>query len=146
MQWNINRWYDANVGRWISEDPIGFQAKDANLARYVGNSPEIYADPKGLDACCPQRNNPARGHSACCSKFERFYAVFPGGDDARLRCINSLLDGTWPGVFGNALLSVGASTLTGILLLPCGKEVGVIGGAVVCLLAAAAQDGSGNMQ
>ncbi len=37
LQWNINRWYDAKVGRWASEDPIGFDAKDANLYRYVGN-------------------------------------------------------------------------------------------------------------
>ncbi len=37
LQWNINRWYDAKVGRWISEDPIGFEGKDTNLARYVGN-------------------------------------------------------------------------------------------------------------
>jgi len=27
LQWNINRWYDAEVGRWISEDPIGFRGK-----------------------------------------------------------------------------------------------------------------------
>ena len=38
LQWNINRWYDANVGRWISEDPIGFNAGDRNLYRYVGNN------------------------------------------------------------------------------------------------------------
>ncbi len=37
LQWNINRWYDPAVGRWISEDPIGFEGKDTNLARYVGN-------------------------------------------------------------------------------------------------------------
>ncbi len=33
----FNRWYDASVGRWISEDPIGFAGGDANLYRYVGN-------------------------------------------------------------------------------------------------------------
>ena len=39
LQWNINRWYDAEVGRWISEDTKGFKGKDANLTRYVfGNS------------------------------------------------------------------------------------------------------------
>ena len=24
LQNNLNRWYDARVGRWLSEDPIGF--------------------------------------------------------------------------------------------------------------------------
>ena len=39
LQNNLNRWYDARTGRWISEDPIGFAAGDANLYRYVGNGP-----------------------------------------------------------------------------------------------------------
>ena len=47
LQWNVNRWYDANVGRWISEDPIGFEAKDANLIKYVSNSPLSYLDYDG---------------------------------------------------------------------------------------------------
>ncbi len=48
LQWNVNRWYDPKVGRWISEDPIGFEAKDANLARYVGNSAVNQIDSNGL--------------------------------------------------------------------------------------------------
>ncbi len=48
LQNNLNRWYDAKVGRWISEDPIGFAAGDANIYRYVGNSPTNYVDPSGL--------------------------------------------------------------------------------------------------
>jgi hypothetical protein len=35
LQWNINRWYDSKVGRWMSEDPIGFEGVDRNLYRYV---------------------------------------------------------------------------------------------------------------
>jgi RHS repeat-associated protein len=31
------RYYDAGVGRFISEDPIGFNAGDGNLTRYVFN-------------------------------------------------------------------------------------------------------------
>ena len=45
---NNHRWYDANTGRWISKDPIGFAAGDANLSRYVGNGPVNASDPSGL--------------------------------------------------------------------------------------------------
>jgi RHS repeat-associated protein len=34
LQYNRARWYDAKVGRWLSEDPIGFSAGDHNLQRY----------------------------------------------------------------------------------------------------------------
>jgi RHS repeat-associated protein len=42
------RYYDARVGRFLSTDPIGFTAGDANLYRYVGNSPTNATDPSGL--------------------------------------------------------------------------------------------------
>ena len=48
LQWNLNRWYDPEVGRWVSEDPIGFAAGDPNLYRYTGNSPAVFVDPSGL--------------------------------------------------------------------------------------------------
>ncbi len=41
------RYYDSGVGRFISEDPIGFAAGDANLYRYVFNSSPNYVDPTG---------------------------------------------------------------------------------------------------
>jgi RHS repeat-associated protein len=41
------RYYDAAVGRFISEDPIGFKSGDSNLYRYVGNSPLNGTDPSG---------------------------------------------------------------------------------------------------
>jgi len=47
FQNNLNRWYDPGVGRWLSEDPIGFGATDANLCRYCGNTPTIFVDPSG---------------------------------------------------------------------------------------------------
>jgi RHS repeat-associated protein len=50
LQYNRARWYDAEVGRWVSEDPIGFAAGDGNLARYVGNNPAALVDPSGLDS------------------------------------------------------------------------------------------------
>jgi RHS repeat-associated protein len=43
-----NRWYDASLGKFISQDPISFSAGDTNLYRYCGNNPVNYTDPSGL--------------------------------------------------------------------------------------------------
>lgn len=40
--------YDPAVGRFLSEDPLGFAAGDTNLQRYVSNSPTNHTDPTGL--------------------------------------------------------------------------------------------------
>jgi RHS repeat-associated protein len=48
LQWNINRWYDAKVGKWCSKDPIGVEGRDMNLSRYVDNSPIQFHDNLGL--------------------------------------------------------------------------------------------------
>ncbi|MEO8497038.1 MAG: RHS repeat-associated core domain-containing protein [Planctomycetota bacterium] len=48
LQYNRARWYDAEVGRWISEDPLGFVAGDFSLSRDVANSPITNRDPSGL--------------------------------------------------------------------------------------------------
>jgi len=47
LYFNRARWYDPASGRFISEDPIGFAAGDANLYRYCGNSPTNATDPTG---------------------------------------------------------------------------------------------------
>lgn len=41
------RYYDPQVGRFISEDPIGFGGGDVNLYAYVKNNPINYIDPNG---------------------------------------------------------------------------------------------------
>lgn len=48
LQYNRARWYDPSTGRWMSQDPIGFAAGDANLYRYVANHPTNSRDPSGL--------------------------------------------------------------------------------------------------
>jgi RHS repeat-associated protein len=48
LQNNLHRWYDAAVGRWMSEDPIGFEGRDGNLCAYVGNGPVNGVDHSGL--------------------------------------------------------------------------------------------------
>jgi RHS repeat-associated protein len=42
------RFYDANLGRFISEDPIGLRDKNMNLFGYVRNNPTNRIDPSGL--------------------------------------------------------------------------------------------------
>ena len=42
------RFYDPEVGRFISKDPIGFAGGDLNLYSYVANNPVNWIDPEGL--------------------------------------------------------------------------------------------------
>ncbi|MGA1825362.1 MAG: CARDB domain-containing protein [bacterium] len=42
------RYYDAKIGRFLSQDPIGFGSGDLNLYRYVNNNPVNWIDPYGL--------------------------------------------------------------------------------------------------
>ncbi len=48
LQNNLNRWYDAKVGRWLSVDPSEFAGRQTNLDVYCGNSPTNAVDPSGL--------------------------------------------------------------------------------------------------
>jgi RHS repeat-associated protein len=57
------RYYDPVRGRFISEDPIGFDA-GVNFYRYAGSNPILFVDPFGLDAIITYWPNDAygRGH------------------------------------------------------------------------------------
>jgi len=44
-----SRFYDAQDGRFIGEDPIGFFGRDLNLYRYVEGDPVRFRDPSGLE-------------------------------------------------------------------------------------------------
>jgi len=46
--YNRARWLDVDLGRFISVDPLGFDAGDVNLRRYVGNGPASAVDPSGM--------------------------------------------------------------------------------------------------
>jgi RHS repeat-associated protein len=45
------RYYAPTLGRFISEDPIGFNGGGANLYAYAGNSPTNLRDPSGQNPC-----------------------------------------------------------------------------------------------
>jgi RHS repeat-associated protein len=46
------RYYDPSTGRFLSEDPIGFNA-GSNFYRYVYNDPVVFLDPSGWDPLTP---------------------------------------------------------------------------------------------
>jgi RHS repeat-associated protein len=48
LQYNRARYYDATTARWMSQDPLGLDAGDSNLYRYVQNRPTGETDPSGL--------------------------------------------------------------------------------------------------
>jgi len=43
-----SRWYDPQQGRFITEDPFGFNSGDVNLYSYTRNDPLNFRDPQGL--------------------------------------------------------------------------------------------------
>jgi RHS repeat-associated protein len=47
LHYNYQRYYDANAGRYLSTDPIGFEGGDPNLYTYGLNDSVNYYDPSG---------------------------------------------------------------------------------------------------
>ncbi|MBX9680507.1 MAG: RHS repeat-associated core domain-containing protein, partial [Gemmataceae bacterium] len=58
LQYNRARYYDSVTGRWISQDPMGFDAGDSNLYRHVNNRPTNAVDPSGLQEGVPYETGP----------------------------------------------------------------------------------------
>ena len=90
------RWYDAQLGKWISEDPLGFAAGDINTTRYVANAPLSYTDPTGLIAVSiAGGNNDAGNGGQDPQQFtddEQRLINLANGDPHVLREVNDLLD------------------------------------------------------
>ena len=48
LHYNRHRYYDPQLGRYINQDPIGFDGRGLNFYQYTSNSPLNITDPKGL--------------------------------------------------------------------------------------------------
>ena len=72
------RFYDPRLGRFVSQDPIGFDAGDSNLYRYVGNAPTQFIDPSGLTATIAYPT-PARVAASVASSAAGFAVGFVCG-------------------------------------------------------------------
>jgi RHS repeat-associated protein len=82
LHYNMRRYYDARVGRYITSDPLGLVA-GLNTFAYVGSSPLFATDPLGLDA---QFGVTLSG---------TIFAILGGGSCSVTAGITS--DGTWRG-------------------------------------------------
>ena len=94
-----NRYYDPNVGRFISEDPIGF-ASSINFYPYVHNGPTMYTDPWGwIDLDITQKwstREPSfwdwhSGNTSWLRKVSAECMCVPGGWQIRIK-VSYLLD------------------------------------------------------
>ncbi|MGH9959100.1 MAG: RHS repeat-associated core domain-containing protein [Pyrinomonadaceae bacterium] len=57
------RWHDPTLGRFLSEDPIGFEGGDINLYVYVHNRPIDFVDPYGKQVRAGERWRGEEGDS-----------------------------------------------------------------------------------
>ncbi|MGB2642070.1 MAG: RHS repeat-associated core domain-containing protein [Candidatus Acidiferrum sp.] len=95
------RYYDAGIGRFLSEDPIRFNAKQIDFYTYAANRPATFADPSGMDpgGSCPfQFDSVSRWHMDCfklptakerCSCHCVYAAEGSGCQESCMKCFSS---------------------------------------------------------
>ena len=102
--------YDPKIGRWTTEDPLGFLAHDPNLFRYVVNCPLAYVDPNG----------------------ELWHAIGMGLVGAAAGGITGWISGGWQGALAGAVGGGTTGFLMGIGVPPplAGAAGGFLTGAI----------------
>ena len=110
LQKHGDRWYDPWTGRCLSEDPLSFDAGDANLYRFVGNSRTNFTDPTGttlsgnpLTNVIP--NTSAGGYTGNKLFEDKPYCQYVANGSSGLSA------GTFETVLGNAAYSAATSYL-----------------------------------
>ncbi|MDT0594942.1 RHS repeat-associated core domain-containing protein [Glaciecola petra] len=121
------RAYDPAARRFISEDPIGFEANDANLYRYVFNNPLNATDPSGKSA--------AQEYGVILCKI-----VVPQAGQYKVvgQCLSDLYEGIGKGIASSTandglVLEFGGCIAKGIINNTAGEAGGAVnsfGGAV----------------
>ena len=68
LYYDRNRYYSAQLGRFVSRDRIGYEAGDLSVYRYSRNRPLTYRDPNGLTSVLPDRPpKNVRDNNGCCA-------------------------------------------------------------------------------
>lgn len=100
------RHYDGTIGRFITSDPAGIGAGDANLYRYTGNIPTQYTDASGQNPLAPIL-------IFCGLRPQLCAAIAAGVAD----CVQALFDVTFPidhvPGLGELIQSIGVSWVCG---------------------------------
>lgn len=84
------RWYDSQQGRFMSEDPLGFDSGESNFYAYVSNDPIATNDPMGLQGGRGGGGpyHPPEGVSVSCSSGDSC-SLLQGKMGILMRMINS---------------------------------------------------------
>ena len=121
------RYYDPQVGRFISEDPTDFSGSGTNFYAYVRNNPMDLADPLGF---CPEEKKPCYSGNSLMDKSVRFFSLlrlrdtwreWVGGGGAKLTAFGAAEAG--------AKSAGGAESLGAAAIGTFGKVLGVAGSA-----------------
>ena len=86
------RYYDSKIGRFLSENPVGFQGGDNNVYRYSFNDPVNLEDPTGLTVTCTY--NQFSGNLRCTDDSTGKVVVntngYSGGNEGKCpACVNN---------------------------------------------------------
>jgi len=71
------RFYDPTTGRWTTQDPLGLQAGDSNLYRYVNNNPLDAVDPSGLQTPLGIPGTPGNPTINSAEALKSYYSPIP---------------------------------------------------------------------
>jgi RHS repeat-associated protein len=92
-----NRHYHAQLGGFVSRDPIGYESLDVNLYRYVFDNPLTHTDPSGF-ACDKYRNCATNGPWYCRGQARLLQFVCEhAGDSSWAICVRGCLEDAYDG-------------------------------------------------
>ena len=72
LHYNWHRYYDSEIGRYVTEDPIGFVGGYPNLYLYSTSDPINHYDPKGLSSQATNSKNKSMNYEDIWNQISSF--------------------------------------------------------------------------